>query len=129
LQLTKGPPLAHHKVKVLEVVKDEENMIQEGDVVTVVQTGGLFSDIDGTYVLEIRDDPLMKQGETSLLFLRATSNEGVYGGTSPQTRFPILNGRVYWLGHVYTDRGIVISDELKKISGKTLQEVLSDLES
>lgn len=124
---------AHHKVKVLEVVKGD---LQTGDVITVSQSGGISTSANGeTTIHEFEDDPLMKVGEISLLFLNGptiqeiVSDKEVYLGTSPQTRFIVENGKVFWMGDVFTDRRILaIADEVMWMNGKPVETVLERLE-
>jgi hypothetical protein len=52
--------------------------------------------------------PLMKEGETSLLFLSHRDDE-VFAGVSPQTRSIVDDDKVYWLEAVYKNRSIDIS--------------------
>jgi len=66
----------------------------------------------------------MKEGDVSLLFLVDRNEDGIYGGLSPQTRFIVKNGKVYWLGAEYTDRNILISEDLR-IDGTELEELTS----
>jgi len=144
LSRTFGPGVAHHKVKVLEVVQDERQLIQRGDIITVSQFGGfttlpngsVLTYPDGTRIVyDMWEDPLMKKGERSLLFLNgpstqpAFSDKEVYLGTSPQTRFPVLDGCVRWLGELYPERNmeIFVPEELRKISGMRLGETVGFL--
>jgi len=123
----------HHKVKVLEVVKGD---LQSGDVITVSQCGGIYTSPNGeTTNYEFEDDPLMKVGEISLLFLNGptvqeiVSDKEVYLGTSPQTRFIVENGKVFWMGDVFTDRRIMrIADEVMWVNGRPVETVLARLE-
>ena len=122
----------HHTVKVLQVVKGD---LEPGDIITVSQTGGIhiFQTGKKTYY-ELEDDPLMRPGEKSLLFLNGpttqeiVSDKVVYLGTSPQTRFIIDRGRVFWMGDVFKDRRIPrISNELMWMNGRRLDTVLTRL--
>ena len=109
--------------------------LEPGDIITVSQTGGIHTLLTGerTYY-ELEDDPLMRPGEKSLLFLngpttqKVVSDKVVYLGTSPQTRFIIDRGRVFWMGDVFKDRRIPrISNELMWMNGRRLDTVLARL--
>ena len=123
----------HHMVKLLEVVKGD---MKVGDIITISQSGGIYTSLNGeTTSCEFEDDPLMKVGEISLLFLNGptvqeiVSDKEVYLGTSPQTRFIVENGKVFWMGDVFTDRRITgIADEVMWMNGKPLETVLARLE-
>jgi hypothetical protein len=116
-----------HDFLVLEVIKDSNNEVEREDTITVKQFGGIWtSKGDSTPVqVEFKDSPLMKEGETSLLFLKRRS-DGMYAGISPQTRFIVEDNKVYWLGAVYENRDIHISENLQ-IEGIELRETISQL--
>lgn len=116
-----------HDFLVLEVIKDSNNEVKREDTITVKQFGGIWTPKgDSTPVqVEFRDSPLMKEGETSLLFLNRRS-DGMYAGISPQTRFIVDDDKVYWLGAVYEDREIQVSKNLQ-IEGMELKETISQL--
>jgi hypothetical protein len=114
-----------HKVLVLEVVKDSHNEVKRGCTITVKQFGGIWTPKGDFHPVQVefRDSLLMKEGETSLLFLKRRS-DGMYAGISPQTRFIVEDDKVYWLGAVYENRDIHISKNLQ-IEGMELRETLS----
>jgi hypothetical protein len=116
-----------HDFLVLEVIKDSNNEVEREDTITVKQFGGIWTPKgDSTPVqVEFRDSPLMKEGETSLLFLNRRS-DGMYAGISPQTRFIVDDDKVYWLGAEYENRDIHISKNLQ-IEGTELKETISQL--
>lgn len=117
----------HHEVLVLKVIKDSSNEVKSGHTITIRQYGGIWAPNDLPPVrVEFRDSPLMKEGETSLLFLNHRS-DGLYAGISPQTRFIVKDNKVYWLGAIYEDRNIDISENLQ-IEDKELTETISQLQ-
>ena len=122
------PTFTFHEVFVQEVIKDASNEVKKGNTVTIWQFGGIWAPNASAppVPVEFRDSPLMKEGETSLLFLNHR-DDGMYAGVSPQTRFIVQNGMVYWLGAVYEHRNIAISKNLQ-IEGEGLNEIISLLQ-
>lgn len=116
-----------HKVIVQEVIKNAHNEVKVGNTISVSQFGGISTPPKGgaPVKVEFRDSPLMEEGEISLLFLKRGS-DGLYGGISPQTRFLVMNDKVYWLGAVYKNRDIIISQNLQ-IEGIEITETASML--
>jgi hypothetical protein len=117
-----------HEVLMQEAIKDSYNEVKSECTITVRQFGGIWTpNADSPPVqVEFRDSPLMKEGETSLLFLNHR-DDGVYAGVSPQSRFIVKDDKVYWLGAVYENRDIDISKNLQ-IEGKGLRETISLLQ-
>jgi hypothetical protein len=121
----------YHEVFVQDVIKDSSNEVKEGYIITIHQFGGIWApNADSPPAqVEFRDSPLMKEGETSLLFLNDCDGDKVFGGVSPQTRFIVEDGKMYWLGAVYENRGIGISvSENLQIEGEGLREIISMLQ-
>jgi hypothetical protein len=117
-----------HEVLVQELMKDSSSEVKKGSIITIYQFGGIWTpslDLPPVQV-EFVDCPLMKEGETSLLFLNQPS-DGVYAGVSPQTRFIVKDDKVYWLGAVYENKNIIVSENLQ-IEGKGLRETISMLQ-
>ena len=128
----KDQVFTYHEVLVQEVIKDSSNEVKKGCTITIWQFGGIWApNADSPPAqVEFRDSPLMKEGETSLLFLNHRHrDDGTYAGVSPQTRFIVEDGKVYWLGAVYENRGIDISvSENLQIEGKGLNETICTLQ-
>jgi hypothetical protein len=119
-----------HEVLVQEAIKDSSNEVKKGCTITIWQFGGIWvPNADSAPVqVEFRDSPLMKEGETSLLFLNHR-DDGMYAGVSPQSRFIVRDDKVYWLGALYKNRNIDISvSENLQIEGKGLNETISLLQ-
>jgi hypothetical protein len=128
---TQDQVFTYHEVLVQEVIKDSSNEVKEGYTITIHQFGGIWTpNADSAPVrVEFRDSPLMKEGDTSLLFLNDRDGDKVFGGVSPQTRFIVEDGKVYWLGAVYENRDIDISvSENLQIEGKGLNETICRLQ-
>jgi hypothetical protein len=126
----KDQMFTYHEVLVEEVIKDSSNEVKKGCTITIWQFGGIWApNADSPPAqVEFRDSPLMKEGETSLLFLNHR-DVGIYAGVSPQTRFIVDDGKVYWLGAVYENRNIDVSvSENLQIEGKGLRETISMLQ-
>jgi hypothetical protein len=126
---TQDQVFTYHEVLVQEVIKDSSNEVKEGDNITIWQFGGIWTpNVDSAPVrIEFRDSPLMKKGDTSLLFLNDRDGDKVFGGVSPQTRFIVEDGKVNWLGAVYENRDIFVSKNLQ-IEGAGLTEITSMLQ-
>ena len=121
----------YHEVFVQEVIKDSSNEVKKGCTITIWQFGGIWApNADSPPAqVEFRDSPLMKEGDTSLLFLNDRDGDKVFGGVSPQTRFIVEDGKVYWLGAVYTNRNIDISvSKNLQIEAKDLNETICRLQ-
>jgi len=114
-----------HEVFVQEVIKDSSTEVKNGNTVTVNQFGGIWAPkVDSSPVqVEFKDSPLMKEDETSLLFLNRR-DDGIYAGISPQTHFIVKDDKLFWLGAIYENRNIDISKNLQ-IEGTELREILS----
>jgi len=114
-----------HEVLVQEVIKDSSNEVKSGNTITVNQFGGIWAPkVDFPPVqVEFKDSPLMKEGETSLLFLNHR-DDGIYAGLSPQTHFIVKDDKLFWLGAIYENRNIDISKNLQ-IEGTELSETIS----
>jgi hypothetical protein len=126
----KDQMFTYHEVLVQEVIKDSSNEVKKGCTITIWQFGGIWApNADSPPAqVEFRDSPLMKEGETSLLFLNHR-DDGMYAGVSPQTRFIVEDGKVYWLGAVYENRNIDISvSKNLQIEGKGLNETICRLQ-
>jgi len=120
----------YNEVLVQEVIKNPSNEVKKGCTITIRQFGGIWAPNDDSppAQVEFRDSPRMKEGETSLLFLNHR-DDGMYAGVSPQTRFIVEDGKVYWLGSVYANRDIDISvSENLQIEGKELNETICRLQ-
>ena len=117
-----------HEVLVQELMKDSSSEVKKGSTITIYQFGGIWTpslDLPPVQV-ELLDCPLMKEGETSLLFLNQRSDR-MYAGISPQTRFIVKDNKVYWLGAIYENKNIIVSENLQ-IEGKGLRETISMLQ-
>jgi hypothetical protein len=117
-----------HEVLVQTIIRDSSNEVEKGSTIAIYQFGGIWtpsSDLPPVQV-ELIDCPLMKEGETSLLFLNQRS-DGIYAGISPQTRFIVKDDKVHWLGAIYENKNIVASENLQ-IEEKGLRETVSMLQ-
>jgi hypothetical protein len=104
-----------HTVRVERVIKGSLPT-ESSETIIVLQTGG---QVDGT-MLEVSDDPLMKPGDTLILFLERYQQgfADKLAGTvfvplgGPQGRFYLQSGRVYSAGEVYP-RAELVTRHLK----------------
>lgn len=108
-------PFTFHTVRVERVIKGTPP-VDSSQTIIVLQTGG---QMDGAR-LEVSDDPLMKPGDTLILFLEPYRQgvahrfgAGVFvplGG--PQGRFYLQSGRVYAVGELHP-RADLVTQHLK----------------
>jgi len=124
----------HHQVRVLEVVKDEGRSIWVGDMVIVSQVGGAVVSANGEEVLHgLQDSPLLKKGETCLLFLDGpvvqptVSEEEVYVGLTPWTRLVLEDGRVNGVRGIYREVRIPCPAGFRTIVGRPVADAISYL--
>lgn len=124
----------HHRVRVLEVVKDEGRSISVGDILTVSQVGGVVLSVNGEEALHgLQDSPPLRKGEICLLFLNGpvvqptVSEEAVYVGITPWTRLVIEDGTVNWVGGIYQDVRIPCPAGFRTIVGKPVADAISYL--
>lgn len=68
----------------------------EGTKIQIRQTGGP----NKTQLVQLKEDPLFKEGDTALLFLKFGTGDKYYVVGGPQGRFPILNGQVSSLNYL-----------------------------
>lgn len=84
--------LTNYTFKIEQVIKGD----LDRDLITIKMTGGT---LNGRTVV-FRGDPLMKKGDTVILFLRKYTPDNYYILGGPQGRFVIQKGKVYSLGEV-----------------------------
>lgn len=111
-------PFTDYNLEINAVVKGNVN---PGDMIVIRQTGAEGSD----EIVELDDDPLLKQGETFVGFLRYSQDHGVYpivGG--PQGRYEVENGLVYSLDKYDPDADYLPN----KADGKELNQFVQEIE-
>jgi hypothetical protein len=92
-------PVTHYAVKARLMIKG----IISSSLIQVAQIGGVI----GTSKQEVRDDPLMQNGDRVILFLHIDPQTGIYGILGgPQGRLVVRNQLVYSLNTLYPDRNI-----------------------
>ena len=84
-------PMTSFVFGISDLILDQKKLVQNSQTIIIKQTGGLLTNT----LYEMQGDPLFKQGERFLLFLRFNENHTqtyVIGG--PSGRFTLENGKV-----------------------------------
>jgi len=110
--------LTNYTIKIEEIIKGYE----DSEIINVRMTGGR---LDGK-VISVRGCPLMKKGETVILFLKRFAKDNYYVIGGPQGRFIIKGGKVYSLGEIYPSAKKYTSH--LKTNGIPIREFIESIE-